>query len=66
MMKEGAGLIWEKTSRLNMTYHIGLWDTAKLMVTLIRKGKIYEEKMEKLAKETNRDCRREKYHQRWR
>jgi len=26
MMKEGAGLIWEKTSRLNFTAHIGLWD----------------------------------------
>ena len=29
-VKEGAGFIWEKTSRLNLTYHIGLWDQAKI------------------------------------
>ena len=59
MVKEGAGLIWEKKSRLNYTHHIGLWDQAKLMVTLLRKGKRFEDKMRELAKETNRDCRKE-------
>ena len=59
MVKEGAGLIWEKTSRLNYTHHIGLWDQAKLMVTLLRKGKMFEDKMRELAKESNRDCRKE-------
>ena len=29
-VKEGAGFIWEKTSRLNLTYHIGLWDQANI------------------------------------
>jgi len=59
MVKEGAGLIWEKRSRLNFTHHIGLWDQAKLMVTLLRKGKMFEDKLRELAKETNRDCRKE-------
>ena len=59
MIKEGAGLIWEKRSRLNYTHHIGLWDQAKLMVTLLRKAKQFEDKLKELAKETNRDCRKD-------
>ena len=58
MVKDGAGWIWEKKSRLNQTHHIGLWDHAKLMVTILRKGKKFEDKLEELAKETDQDCRK--------
>merc|ERR1712156_1027581 len=59
MAKEGAGFIWEKTSRLNLLYHIGLWDQAKLMVTLARRGKLFEDTLKKLIKNSNRDCNNE-------
>ena len=58
MVKYGAGLIWEKKSRLNQTHHVGLWDLAKLMVKGLRKGKMLEDKLEELAKETDQDCRK--------
>ena len=54
-----ARFIWEKMSRLNYTYHIGLWDQAKMMVTLARKGKMFEDKLKQLINEKNRDCRKE-------
>merc|ERR1712037_834150 len=59
MVKEGAGFLWDKRSRLNYTYHLGLWDLAKLTVTMLRKGKLFEDKLRELANETNRDCRKE-------
>ena len=59
MREDGAGLAWERRSRLNMSHHIGLWDGVKLTVTILRKGKKFEDKLEELAKETNRDCRKE-------
>jgi len=59
MGKEGAGFIWEMTSRLNLMYHIGLWDQAKLMVTLARRGKLFEDTLKKLIKNSNRDCTNE-------
>ena len=59
MMKDGAGLAWEKRSRLNQSHHISLWDGVKLTVAFLRKGKKYEDKLKELAKETNRDCRKE-------
>ena len=59
MRKDGAGLAWERRSRLNQSHHIGLWDGVKLMVTILRKGKQFEDKLEEFAKETNRDCRKE-------
>ena len=59
MAKEGAGLLWEKRSRLNYTHHIPLWEYAKLVVTLLRKGNLFEDKLRQLAKEANRDCKKE-------
>jgi len=59
MMKEGAGLIWEKTSRLNFTAHIGLWDLAKFTALMVRKEKLFDDKLRELSKESNRDCRKE-------
>ena len=59
MIKERAGFAWERRSRLNLTHHIGLWDGVKLSVAFLRKGKKLEDKLKELAKETNRDCRKE-------
>jgi len=59
MVKEGAGFLWEKRSRLNFTHHLGLWDTTKLMMAVLRKGKMFEDKLRQFAKETDRDCRKE-------
>ena len=61
MIKDGAGLIWEKKSRLNQTHHVGLWNLTKLMVKGLRKGKMLEDKLAELAKETDQDCRKKLY-----
>ena len=52
-------MIWEKTSRLNFTAHIGLWDLAKFTALMVRKEKLFDDKLRELSKESNRDCRKE-------